>query len=59
MEIRFILQTVFEIIVAGFIIYGLFFEERFVAAEKKAFSFIRRKLRETFSASYTHNSDRA
>lgn len=48
MEIRFVLQTLFEIVVAGFIIYGLFFEERFVAAEKKAFRFIRRKLAKIF-----------
>jgi hypothetical protein len=59
MEIRFVLQTIFEIAVAGFIIYGLFFEERFVAAEKKAISFLRRKLREAFSSGYAHNSDRA
>lgn len=55
MEIRFILQTIFEITVAGFIIYGLFFEERFVEAERKAIAFIKRKLK---AANYTHRSDR-
>ena len=50
MEIRFILQTILEVAIAGFIIYGLFFEEGFVEAERKAFKFIKRKLRQTFSS---------
>ena len=49
METRFVFQTLFEILVAGFIIYGLIFEDRFVAAEKKAFRFIKRRLRVMFS----------
>lgn len=49
METRFVFQTLFEILVAGFIIYGLIFEDRFVAAEKKAFRFIKRRLRLMFS----------
>ena len=35
MEIRFVLQTLFEVLVAAFIIYGLIFEERFAETEKK------------------------
>lgn len=48
MEIRFVLSTVFEIAVAAFIIYGLFFEERFVEAEQKAVAFIKRQFERTF-----------
>ncbi len=50
METRFIFQTLFEILVAGFIIYGLIFEDRFVAAERKAFRFIKRRLSMMFSS---------
>ena len=49
METRFVLQTLFEIAVAAFIIYGLFFEERFAEAERKAVLYIKRFLRQTFS----------
>ena len=48
MEFRFVLQTLFEIAVAAFIIYGLIFEERFAAYEKKAVAFIKRAFRQTF-----------
>ena len=48
MEIRFIFQTIFEIIVAAFIIYGLFFEERFAHTERKAVAFLKRTVRRTF-----------
>ena len=48
METRFILQTVFEIVVAGFIIYGLFFEAKFAETERKAIRYIKRALRRTF-----------
>ena len=58
MEFRFILQTAFELLVAGFIIYGLFFEERFALAEKKAFLFIKRKSRECFSPLKDYGTDR-
>ncbi len=51
MEIRFVLSTVFEIAVVGFIIYGLFFEDRFADAEQKAWAFIKSKVRATFSDS--------
>ncbi len=49
MESRFVFQTLFEILVAGFIIYGLIFEDRFVAAERKAIRFIKRSLSGMFS----------
>ncbi len=49
METRFIFSTLFEILVAGFIIYGLIFEDRFVTAEKKVFRFIKRSLSAMFS----------
>jgi hypothetical protein len=35
MEFRFVLQTIFEIVVAAFIIYGLFFEEKFAQTERE------------------------
>ncbi len=57
METRFILQTVFEIIVAGFIIYGLFFEARFAETERKVMRYIKRALRRTFCEG-TFKSDR-
>lgn len=58
MEIRFVLQTLFEIAVAAFIIYGLFFEERFAEAERKVVLYIKRFLRQTFSDSpyYTNHN---
>ena len=49
MEFRFVLQTLFEIAVAAFIIYGLFFEERFAEAERNLVSSIKRFLYNTFS----------
>lgn len=49
MEFRFVLQTLFEIAVAAFIIYGLFFEERFAEAERNLVSSIKRFLCNTFS----------
>ena len=48
MEFRFVLSTVFEIAVAAFIIYGLFFEERFAEAERKAVAFIKRQFERAF-----------
>jgi hypothetical protein len=53
METRFVLQTIFEIAVAGFIIYGLFFEEKFAETERKVFSAIKRYIRRTFSTDST------
>lgn len=57
METRFILQTIFEIVVAAFIIYGLLFEERFAETERKFFAAVKRSLRRTFCSAY--RSDRA
>ena len=57
MELRFILLSVFELAVAAFIIYGLFFEERFAQAERKAVRYIKAWLRSTFS-SHKYHSDR-
>ena len=48
MEIRFVLQTLFEIAVAAFIIYGLFFEERFAETERKVARAIKRFFYHTF-----------
>ena len=48
MELRFVLQTLFEIAVAAFIIYGLFFEERFAETERKVFAYLKRLFRQTF-----------
>ena len=48
MEFRFAVQTLFEIAVAAFIIYGLFFEERFADTEKKVVSSVKRFFRQTF-----------
>ena len=48
MEIRFVVQTLFEIAVAAFIIYGLFFEERFADTERKVFGYLKRLFRQTF-----------
>ena len=58
MEFRFVIQTLFEIAVAAFIIYGLIFEERFAAAEKKAVAFIKRFFRNTFTdkSCYTNHN---
>ena len=50
MEFRFIIQTLFEIAVAAFIIYGLIFEERFAQTEKKVICHIKRFFRQTFSS---------
>ena len=50
MEFRFVVQTLFEIAVAAFIIYGLIFEERFAETEKKVVASIKRFFRQTFSA---------
>jgi hypothetical protein len=47
MEFRFILQSVLELGIVAFIIYGLFFEERFVAVERRIFAFIKKKLKGT------------
>lgn len=47
MEIRFIIQTVLEIGVAVFIIFGLFFEQKLALAERKLFSLLRRRFRRT------------
>ncbi len=58
METRFILQTIIEIAIAGFIIYGLFFEEKFVETERKVFSAVKRHIKNTFSTDSTL-SDRA
>ena len=56
MEIRFVLQSLFEIAVAAFIIYGLIFEERFAETEKKVWDFLKRFFRQTFSdGSYNAN----
>lgn len=49
METRFIFSTLFEIAVAAFIIYGLFFEDRFVQVERKAVGFIKNRLSLMFS----------
>lgn len=49
MEIRFVLQTLFEILVAGFIIYGLIFEDRFADTERKVWSYLKRLFRQTFA----------
>ncbi len=57
MEFRFICSTIFEVAVAAFIIYGLFFEERFAEAERKALAFIKRRLADMFSTRSYH-SDR-
>lgn len=57
MEFRFICSTIFEVAVAAFIIYGLFFEERFARAERRAVAYIKRKLTEAFSTRH-YNSDR-
>jgi hypothetical protein len=57
MELRFVLLSVFELAVAAFIIYGLFFEERFAQAERKAVRFIKSWLNSTFSA-HKYHSDR-
>ena len=43
------IQTLFEIAVAAFIIYGLIFEERFAETEKKVVASIKRFFRQTFS----------
>ncbi len=48
MELRFVLQTLFEIAVAAFIIYGLFFEERFADTERKVFGCLKRLFCQTF-----------
>ncbi len=48
MELRFVLQTLFEIAVAAFIIYGLIFEDRFVETERKVFGYFKRLFRQTF-----------
>ena len=49
MEIRFVLQTLFEIAVAAFITYGLIFEERFAETERKVFAALKRLFRQTFT----------
>lgn len=56
METRFILQTLFEVVVAAFIIYGLFFEAKFAETERKVFAYIKRLFRRTF-ATHTFKSD--
>lgn len=56
MEIRFVLQTLFEIAVAAFIIYGLFFEERFAEAEKRAVLYLKRLFRQTFVSTDYHTN---
>ncbi len=56
METRFILQTIFEIAVAAFIIYGLFFEAKFAETERKVMRYIKRALRRTF-CQHTFKSD--
>lgn len=58
METRFILQTIFEIVVAAFIIYGLFFEHKFAETERRVFAAIKRWFHATFSSGSYH-SDRA
>ena len=58
MEFRFVIQTIFEVAVAGFIIYGLFFEHKFAEAERKAVAFIKRKSRKYFCAPSDFSSDR-
>lgn len=50
MESRFIIVSLFEIAVAAFIIYGLFFEERFAAAEQRLFAGIKQVVKHYFSA---------
>ena len=57
MELRFVLLTIFEIAVAAFIIYGLFFEERFAEAERKAMRYVKSWFRATFADNKYH-SDR-
>lgn len=49
MEFNFVLQTLFEISVAAFIIYGLFFEEKFAETERKVAVFFKRLFIRTFS----------
>ena len=51
METRFILTTIFEIVVAAFIIYGLFNEDKFAKAERRAFAVLKEKLAKSFSHS--------
>lgn len=56
MEFRFVIQTLFEIAVAAFIIYGLIFEERFAETERKVVKAIKRFFHQTFSdSSYKTN----
>lgn len=53
MEFRFILQSALELGVAAFIIYGLFFEERFAAVERRIFAFIKKKIKGSKSSAKT------
>ena len=46
----YVLQSVFEIVVAGFIIYRLFFEERFAKTERQVVSYIKKLLSSPFSS---------
>ena len=58
MESRFVLQTLFELAVVAFIIYGLIFEERFAETEKKVARALKRIFRQTFfdkSEHFGHN----
>ncbi len=58
MEFRFVVQTIFEVAVAGFIIYGLFFEHKFADTERKAVAFLKRKFRQYFLSPKNFGSDR-
>ena len=48
MESRFVLQSIFEFAVIAFIIYGLFFEDRFAETERKVARALKRLFRQTF-----------
>ena len=56
MELRFVIQTVIEILVAAILIYGLFFEEKWAKAERKIFKSAKRLILKTLYPNKTYTN---
>lgn len=55
MELRFVIQTVIEILVAAALIYGLFAEDKWAKFERKIFKGIKRLILKAFYPNRVYN----
>lgn len=55
MELRFVIQTIIEILVAAAVIYGLFAEDKWARFERKLFRGIKRLILKAFYPNRAYN----